>query len=286
MGAGAGSSVLGERRGCDLLPRGWQKGRGGLASSATTASRPREAREIRMSKNSEKLPPRRSTEGGPGFVPGGGAEGSENARVTWLPVGTSPLQPRGTRARGKGAGGGLWAVKPGRAAEDASRRSNPPRLPSRRDSASPSHRSEPGGRPPVPGATRCGRAPGGPLSRRRSPRKNTHRKPPNGELTAASVSGDASFGDPVEEFQPSAGSTQQGVLCGGGFRELSPPALGHTQSTLLLFAFPPLRFPWGLGVLSVKHMLSPQLGWANPASCLHFWLQKACQAALCKSLEQ
>ena len=68
-----------------------------------------------------------ATEDGPGFVPGGGAEGSENAQVTWLPVGTSPLQPRGIRARGKGAGGGLWAVKPARAAEDASRRSNPDR---------------------------------------------------------------------------------------------------------------------------------------------------------------
>lgn len=50
-------------------------------------------------------------------------------------------------------------MKPGRAAEDASRLSNPPCPPCRRDGASPSHRSEPGARPPVPGPLGAGARP-------------------------------------------------------------------------------------------------------------------------------
>ena len=90
-------------------------------------------------------------------------------------------------------------MKPGRAAEDASRRSNPPRLPSRRDSASPSHCSEPGGRPPVPGAARCGRAPGGPLSRRRYVR------------AAGAHAGRADKGEPFPGARAAAAPAQRGA---------------------------------------------------------------------------
>lgn len=62
--------------------------------------------------------------------------------------------------REKGLTAGPWAVRPGRAAEDAERRANLLSPRSRRDSAGPSHRSEPEARPPEPGAARRGRVPG------------------------------------------------------------------------------------------------------------------------------
>lgn len=86
--------------------------------------------------------------------------------------GTPPRNPAGP-ALGEKELEAARAVKPGRAAEDASRLSNPPVLRAAGTVQARSHRSGAGRAPSGAGATWCGRAPGALLSRRRLPPART-----------------------------------------------------------------------------------------------------------------
>lgn len=85
--------------------------------------------------------------------------------------------------------------------------------------------------------------------------------------------------------QPSAGYSQQRRLSGS----LGPQA--WLPRAFFPWPEPDPKSPASVRIRAAKRsgrgwggVLSP-LGWARPASCLHFWLQKACQAAPRRGLE-